>query len=745
MGSMRKFLVVVGCLLVPVWCFPANLVMNGGFESVDEKDVPENWAVRAWTTNTIGKAAARRGTPSGKYCMEVTVAAGKAVYGCFSRAIDVSEVNTRYLLFSYRYRTVGALSAQAMVVSFDEDFMAKQWETRPLADEARGLRQSRAWKTHTWRVEMRPGTKQIVVVFQVLEAGTLLIDDVVLRPSPDEVQWEGLDIGRMEKLPSTRRASLRLSNTTPDPVNITLTLSAWRGRKRTAKVRQKLTLGTDVPETIRITYRYPANQSHEVTLEVADTDSGEMLLYERRTVPGLIDAHLEVPAFRGTVTSSTPVPEIIVEGRLFAVPEIVKTATLSGRLLGTGAEISEGAGITRNEDGTFRAVFPTEGLLIGDHQVRLDAAGGKRTIASISLPVRRTKAFESEVTCDAQRRLWVNGERIFPIGIYYVMTTEDLDAVQKAGFNTVVIPSPKASYLLAEAAAAKGMGFIIESPSVRRDFWERRQDKFGPMPAFIGWQVVQRPDAKLIHPDMMLALYQILEEVSPNHPVMTALRHADSMAQYAKATDIIIPWILPVPREPVTRIADAVETARAAGGGKPVWALIQAAGNAWATDRTLDDQANGRHPTIDEVRAMAYLALMHGADGLLFYAHQLQSSDKQRHFRIREDTPEIWEGLPALTAELAQVGPAIAGSKETILLPPAADGLIHLAKWTDGEQTFVIAVNTAAEPTVTTFDIPACESTQLDVMFEDRALTSQKKGSFGDVFAPHGVHIYSIK
>lgn len=723
-----------------------NLVMNAGFEAVGADDMPENWGVHEWTVDPVARTTTRRGGTTGDRCLEIKVSAGQAVYGVFSRAIDVSDLETDRLLFSYRYRVDGSPNAQAMVVSFNEDFMRAQWETRPLASEARPLWPAQRWATTTWFAELRPTTRQVVVVFQVLSPGTVFVDDVVLRAYPDEIAAEQVDVGRVAALPEMRRASLRLVNRAPGVARTKLTLTTLRERRAVQRVVNELDLETDRPRDVDVRYGFPAEEAHHVELLLTDARTDEVLWFRYVDVPGLVDARMDAPAFRGTIMSTQTVPELVISGRLFAVPGIRDQVTLSARLQGTGAEATEGKGIRRMEEGEFRIVLPAEGLLIGEHQVRIDATIGNSRVASAYLPVRRTRPRDSEVTHDHDHRLWVEGRQVFPIGIFNIMDPEELDAVKEAGFNTVVVPSPRASYLLADSAAAKGIGLVIASPSTRRDFWVMREQKFGNHPALVAWEVVQRPDAKAIHPDVMLALYQILSEVSPTHPIATTLVYPDSMREYARATDIIIPWELPVPQLPITRIADVVRNARqATEGRKPVWALIQATGNAWATDNRMDDTAEGRMPTIAEVRALAYLALVHGADGLMFYAYNIVQSASQRDFRIRRDAPELWEGIGRLNRELAALAPVVGDRAGRVPLPPAADGLVHMTRWPYDDRDFIIAVNTADLPTVTSFTIPDCSATVLEVPFEDRVLTTERPGVFADVFTPHGVHVYAMK
>jgi hypothetical protein len=287
------------------------------------------------------------------------------------------------------------------------------------------------------------------------------------------------------------------------------------------------------------------------------------------------------------------------------------------------------------------------------------------------------------------------------------------------------------------------MGMIVSSPSTRRDFWELKQEKFGNHPALLGWELTQRPDAKAIHPDIMRALYEILMEVSPSHPVLTALAYPETMAQYARTTDVIIPWELPIPQFPLSFFAETIRKARAVTRDtRPLWALIQATGNSWATDRGLDDQTEGRLPTPAEVRALAYTAILNGANGLMYYAYSLEASTKERNYLITRDAPELWKSLAALNTEIQSLAPIFTDPAAALPMPDRGDDPVQVKAWRSGTQTLVIAVNTSPSLAVTTFTIPESLATDLEVVGESRRLRTDRPGTFGDAFRPYAVHVY---
>ena len=90
-------------------------------------------------------------------------------------------------------------------------------------------------------------------------------------------------------------------------------------------------------------------------------------------------------------------------------------------------------------------------------------------------------------------------------------------------------------------------------------------------------------------------------------------------AAYFQDADIIWTDPYPIPSRPVTMVSRWVSDAVSiAGPSKPVWAVPQAFDwNVWNKGKI--DQAH--RPTPEEERCMTYLALVHGAKGILYWAH----------------------------------------------------------------------------------------------------------------------------
>jgi len=144
------------------------------------------------------------------------------------------------------------------------------------------------------------------------------------------------------------------------------------------------------------------------------------------------------------------------------------------------------------------------------------------------------------------------------------------------------------------------------------------------------------------------------------------------------------------------------------------------------------------------MRAMTYLALNHGAKGLIYYSY----------FNILdgEDYDIRWEEIKGVTGEIDQLRPVLLSSHQTndncIV---CSNGHIDFKLMREGDLTteggntyYLLTVNTQNTPiTGISFWINlAQEPAVVDVVFEDDRRLSVVKGSFTDNFGPYEVHVY---
>ncbi len=779
--------VLTPMLALPGAAYARNLLTNGGFAQVDVEGMPVGW--RIFQANPADKVSIRV-APNGyksRNCVLMESGEQFTLLDLYAPPLEMNDVGSDRLLFTCYYRTEQEPNAQMSLVTFAEPFQEKEWRTPALQAEAKRIPPSEQWSLLSWKFEALPGAHQIIPILRVSGPGKFYVDDVALHPYPDEVSATITRKGALYQLPDKRRTTVDLANHSSRPREIQVLLIAVDPRGRGRRVEQNVRLKAGGRGILDLDYALPIESEHTLQLVVRDSDSGEIYEHHQTVAPGLIAARFTQPAFRSTLLPSIPTDNLEISGQINAVESVARRLDLSAEISEIGTKMTEqDESIRRITPTHFTITVPAANLLSGDYTTLITATTGDGQFThSVRLPLRRLIPSAAEVGYDHHHRLWVNGSPILPRGLYYVCKPTDLAPIVGAGFNFAVVPSTRASYAFADEAQNQGISLVVSSPRLLaprvdlripapdRDFWENLVAKLGGNSALLGWYVLPRPDQQTTPPEVAAATCQQLKMISPAHPTLMALASPSLLRYYSNFADIVVAGSLPVPRAPITSVARMVDAAvEATDGERPVWAAIQVAGPAWYQNKALDPQGSGRAPTPAEVRAMTYLALAHGAKGLIYYGYDIPNYPNTRPFRLPKDAPELWAALPELNRELQWLAPVFLGGTHK-LMAPAAGGDLHLARWHYDGGDYIVAINTSDRGLIADFALPEVTAPRLNVMFERRvivrtasaggseyspdesapvtrrALSSPKYdfmedgGSFQDSFAPYEVHIYS--
>jgi len=495
-------------------------------------------------------------------------------------------------------------------------------------------------------------------------------------------------------------------------------------------------------QSVRLNYQYDYRQAHTLRLIVQEEQSGTVYEQLDLPIPGLISARIASPAFRASLMETLPTRRLVVTGRSNLSPDLRRQLQIGAQLLGTGRSETFDRVALPNDDEHFRLELEIPDLLTGEHLVRVTARVGEAE-QTLDLPLRRLSPGLPQVGYDEHLRLWLNGQRIFPRGLYGIQSATDLRAAAQAGFNFVIVPSARASYTLQEAAREAGLAVVVSAGSLEENFWEHLQSKWGASAVTLGWLPYSRPDLHNIAPEHVNSLYYLVRRISPGHPVIETLASPSRAKYYTEAADILLAWSLPVPHSPVRMLGDMVQTLRdSSTGTKPVWAVIQATGSGTYQHPWLGRDKAGRPPTPAEMEALTYLALVSGADGLAWYSYNIPDYPGAQAYRLPQDAPELWAALPGLNLHLRWLAPVLLeGERET--LPSVAEGAIRMAWWKYRGSRYVIAVNVTDRGLVTLLPL-ASPGSKVQVMFEHRTLEADETGEVQDSFASYGVHVYVI-
>jgi hypothetical protein len=368
-----------------------------------------------------------------------------------------------------------------------------------------------------------------------------------------------------------------------------------------------------------------------------------------------------------------------------------------------------------------------------------------------------------KVYIDTDNNTIVDGQPFFPLGWFNNTSDSNLDEIADSPFNCVLdygmnhVPKDRMLAYL-DRARQKGLKVIyclndVYPTATYIDSWEGVTgnqpiadavvDAYKDHPAVLAWYLNDELQADL--EPRLEEYYQRVARADPNHPCCIVLCNMPELKLFPATTDIMGVDPYPIPKNPVTQVSDQAEVAKlAVASHKPVWVVPQAFGwyqyNSENKDRghipSAAELKEGRAPTYEEDRCMTYLALNHGAKGLIYYCYY--------DLRVLPQYREMWGWLKSIAAEVKALSPVLLSPDDrgtALCLPPNANVDTRL-KQHEGK-LYLIAVNTATAPCHVTFKLGGLRSDQAGVLFEGRSVKLAKAQMIDD-FKPLAVHVYDL-
>jgi hypothetical protein len=263
-------------------------------------------------------------------------------------------------------------------------------------------------------------------------------------------------------------------------------------------------------------------------------------------------------------------------------------------------------------------------------------------------------------------------------------------------------------------------------------------------PALLAWYLNDELPRTLA-PDLT-GYYQRVRDADPNHPCYIVLCNMAELGYFPDTMDVLGVDPYPIPQTPITMVSDWMDKAdRAVGGHRPVWLVPQAF--AWyqhhpkGSDRarvpSAEDLRTGRAPTYEESRCMTYLALAHGAKGLIYWCYY--------NLRMLPQYNEMWNGMKKIGAEVRALEPALLSPEDLgpVACTPAT-APIHTRLKRQGGQEFLIAVNAGTAPCEVALDLRHPAKAAAEVLFEQRQVKLEG-ALLRDRFQPLEVHVYRVE
>lgn len=345
-----------------------------------------------------------------------------------------------------------------------------------------------------------------------------------------------------------------------------------------------------------------------------------------------------------------------------------------------------------------------------------------------------TPAGTPDTYFDAANNLVVNGEKMFPLGFYY--TPPAWRNYRVSGFNTIIeFRAPEKNNLLRQYnvyALGNCRPLLEEALKGKLSEYQKKnmiQLVSLPLSNFIGWYAADEPE---LLGEKDIAQYreglQLIHRNDPVRPVMTTHNSLHGLAMDVDLADIVSvdPYLgyrrgKSDPMISHDRIATYIDEAvKKCDNRKPVWAVLE---SYPATYYNGEDQAAARLPTIREIRTSTWLAIVHGARGIIYWESKVNASRK------------LWPAMKGLAGELKALQPFLLAADTT---PVVIDGPIHYRRRQWNGKELIMAVNTRGAKTTCRLPVTA---SGYRVISENRSIKTID-GKLIEEFSPYAVHLY---
>ncbi len=259
----------------------------------------------------------------------------------------------------------------------------------------------------------------------------------------------------------------------------------------------------------------------------------------------------------------------------------------------------------------------------------------------------------------------------------------------------------------------------------KMEMLKKEIEMFRDSPALLAWYIADEPDENNFPADSLLETYRIIKELDPYHPVSVLLTSPRKAGDFRAVTDIVMTNPYPIPQGKILEVKDYTDLIKSTFWlEKPVWVVPQTfGGNDWWQ----------REPTPREVRAMTYMAIIHGASGIQYYIRKGPNSFPK--------STATWDECGALAMEIAELAPDIL-SPYPVFEPTSDIAGIHAKAWNRAGLVTIAVVNERNEPLSFNLKMGEFDMTiTADVLFEDRQVVVAE-GVLKDIIDGYGTRVY---
>lgn len=748
-----------------------NLLQNSGLEDVGENDFP-----RFWEPQIIGAsaqfAADTQEKHSGRQSVRITA---PEVTRSYLRSKPIAVAPGERLLIGAWVKCRGVPADQGTVIAIAEFTNAQDRNPQNskvgVAILAEPTGAASQWQRIEGTVIAPPLAANLRLRLGFSYArGTCWWDDIGVQSQ--SALAARIDLPAARLVPATEAVPVMILNRagTRGPARIRVTLAGQTSMT-------EFTLSGNSMQRVHVPIKVLSRGSSKLEASLFTAGQEKALWSEERTV--LVPPPLEMaPLIPTHWAREDGTPRLAGEIDLAVTSEERAGATLTARLLdGQNQERAVWSGDASGDAkrgplaGLNAFSLSSPGLPEGAYRVVVELRQRRGQPISVEQPWKIISRRQARVTLNTNGYLEQDGKVIFPLGIFNGGAR--MQEMGEAGFtvshayNAIYVePGERPNdqrvkkFLDDTEKAGMRMLFLVPMKFAIAGDWEafrRRIRMFRNHPALLAWdeeEGLARGDMK---PETLAKIRQILREEDPHHPLMVG----DSRDVIGRVTDrsnffpidhmdLGMWWWYPFPVPPAPALnksqdkpqqGDALQGEEAVQRNElvPPTFLTQRNTNKplWVGVQSYKKPSKGAlYPTPAEYRAQAYLALIHGAKGLMWYGGSvtggLYLAPEEGH----------WNDLKALATELKQMAPIL--QSPSIAPPtfhPAEAPLSVALKRTPGHLVLIVA-NRGATAVDVTFALPKLAVAAIPVLFENRTVAAT--ATLRDHFGPYAVHIYLL-
>lgn len=443
------------------------------------------------------------------------------------------------------------------------------------------------------------------------------------------------------------------------------------------------------------------------------------------------------PWYRYAIFETQKLERVVFDVETRLKPEVMRRARLTAAIRRQGkTDVIVSKSIT-TPGAKVRVDFPVEKLPCGKLEIvaTLAARDGK-TLAETRQRLHKLPYKKGEVWRGQDMNWHVDGKPFFINAVWGY--PKDYNPYYNAAIN-----SPSANMMEIGAGTCFGFPPAIR-PKIRagtfddevRDFYRKRVNKAKDKPNLLGHFLVDEPTCAGYNAKVLEAIYQVLAEEDPYHPVITSYGTSlTGIRDFARCCDMNLgrhcyPTISRDKRHSdlskVVLVLDDVPKVFENMYHKQTTGWLQQGFNYGDCS-----QVNTRVPSYMENRNENLLALTLGANGFLAYPRTVSAY------------PELSIGMPHLAKEQLYLGRAVLAPRSELPVNASTRTMKTLLKDVAGN-LFLFACNAQMEPSEVLITIPGISkrARQFHVISEERTVKLQGD-SFTDAFDTFQVHVYT--